>query len=138
MSDAPERIIVKWTAKGNGQVLTPASSEMVAACGANYVRESVLVAERAAADAAIAKARAEGMDIMPEHVVRVAAMMIDVLHVLDTEAAYIANATNRSGGVDGVQVLEDAEKIIKAAAGFIASGLRGADVATPFAPEAQQ
>lgn len=68
---------------------------------------------------------AEREAIMPEHVIRVAAMMIDSLHCLDTEAIQIADATNKSGGVDGVQVLEDAEKIIKAAAGLVATELRG-------------
>ncbi len=85
-----------------------------------------LAAERDALAARLAEARAQGeKEIMPEHVIRVAAMMIESLHCLDAEAIQIATATNASGGVDGVQVLEDAEKIIKAAAGLVVTDLQG-------------
>lgn len=76
-----------------------------------------------------AEVKAEREVIMPEHVIRVASMMIDCLHCLDTEAVQIANATNKSGGVDGVQVLDDAEKIINAAAGLVATELHGVTTA---------
>jgi hypothetical protein len=86
-------------------------------------------AETAEATVATLTAQVEAMRgagaVMPEHVIRVAAMLIDSLHCLDAEAVQIATATNASGGVDGVQVLEDAEKIIKAAAGLVATELQG-------------
>ena len=68
MTDAPDRIIVKWTPKGSSQVLTPASAGRVSGAGANYVRESVLIAERASHEAAVAAARAEGMRAALERV----------------------------------------------------------------------
>lgn len=82
-------------------------------------------ADRAEAEIVRLREAVRGDAIMPQHVIRVAAALIDALHVLDTEAVQIADAANRSGGVDGVQILEDAEKIIKAAAGFVASELNG-------------
>jgi hypothetical protein len=89
------------------------------------VGDWIVRADEANARADRMEAALRGDVIMPQHVIRVAAAMIDALHVLDTEAIQIADATNRSGGVDGVQILEDAERIIKAAAGFVASELKG-------------
>ena len=90
-----------------------------------YTAEQVAAAVKAALEGAYVARATNQRDIMPDDVVRVAAMLIDALHVLDTEAIQIADATNNSAGIDGVQVLEDAEKIIKAAAGFVASELMG-------------
>ncbi|MBA4282020.1 hypothetical protein [Ralstonia sp.] len=93
--------------------------------GAGTKLRAALAAIRAGGDERGRKAETEANAIMPEHVIRVASMLIDSLHCLDTEAIQIATATNASGGVDGVQVLEDAEKIIKAAAGLVATELQG-------------
>jgi len=94
-------------------------------CWLECIPVSALAASPEVAALVAEAVAAERRAIMPEHVIRVAAMLIDALHVLDTEAVQIADATNNSRGVDGVQVLEDAEKIIKAAAGYVASELRG-------------
>lgn len=67
--------------------------------------------------------------ITPLEIGAVAKMMIDALHCLDTEAQQIADRVARNGGTDGVQVLEDAEAIIKAAAGLLILEARDETVA---------
>jgi len=52
-------------------------------------------------------------------------MMIDSLHLLDSEAVQIVSRNTAYGGLDAVQVLEDAEKIIKASAGLLITELQG-------------
>ena len=58
--------------------------------------------------------------ITPTELLHAVQMLIDALHCCDVEAVEIADRINREVGLDGVQVLEDAETIIKAAARIVA------------------
>ena len=58
--------------------------------------------------------------ITPTELLKAVEMLIEALHCCDVEAADIATRINREAGLDGVQVLEDAETIIKAAARVVA------------------
>ena len=58
--------------------------------------------------------------ITPTELLHAVEMLIDALHCCDVEALEIAGRINRDVGLDGVQVLDDAETIIKAAARVVA------------------
>ena len=58
--------------------------------------------------------------ITPTELLHAVEMLIDALHCCDVEALEIAGRINREAGLDGVQVLDDAETIIKAAARVVA------------------
>lgn len=67
--------------------------------------------------------------LTPVEVAEVARLMIDALHCCDSEAQEIADRISGRRGQpcqhpDGVQVLDDAEKIIRRAAKIVADEIR--------------